>query len=114
MFDEAKGSFNTRISFQIYGGTGCWSTNDAKNTDPIGNYKSGIELDAQTFGDEATYDDKWYTFGPFNPSEGELVPRLGGRVLKIVAEGISGDDGNLYRYFVSKSPNENLPVEGFV
>lgn len=50
--------------------------------------------------------------GPFNPQEGELQPELGGRVLKIVVEGLEGDDGNLYRLFLSSQENENATVEG--
>ena len=33
-------------------------------------------------------------------------------MFKIVCEGISGDDGNLYRYFLSRNPENNLPIEG--
>ena len=32
--------------------------------------------------------------------------------LKIIAEGISGDDGTLYKDFLSSSPNENKAIEG--
>jgi hypothetical protein len=65
-----------------------------------------------SFGAGLEYDKKWYTFGPFNPSEGEYVEKLGGRVFKIIAEGLSGDDGNLFRYFLSTNPSENIAVEG--
>ena len=33
-------------------------------------------------------------------------------MFKIVCEGISGDDGNLYRYFLSSNPDNNIPIEG--
>ena len=39
--DENIGDFNTRTSFQIFGGKGCYSNKDAKNINPVGNYKSG-------------------------------------------------------------------------
>ena len=58
------------------------------------------------------YDKQWFTMGPFNPTEGEYSEKLGGRLFKIIAQGISGDDGNIYRYFLSTSPDENIPVEG--
>jgi hypothetical protein len=29
-----------------------------------------------------------------------------------VVEGVAGDDGNLYRFFMSRDPENNLPVEG--
>lgn len=110
--DESKGAFNTTISFSVYGGLGCWTDTTAKSSHPAGKPVSGYLLSSKTFGDDPKYDKAWYTFGPFNPFEGEYDEELGGRIIKIVAEGVSGDDGNLYRYFLSSSPTENIPVEG--
>jgi hypothetical protein len=110
--DELKGDFNTVINFSIYAGKGCWSDTAAQSIHPSGNYKSGYLLSSKSFGIDPKYDKKWYTFGPFNPLEGELVEKLGGRAFKIIAQGISGDDGNLYKYFLSTSPIENIAVEG--
>lgn len=111
-FDEIKGVFNTEVNFSVYGGKMCWSDEEAKAIDPIGNYKSGILLASRTFGEELKYDGNWFTMGPFNPLEGEYVEKFGGRILKIIAQGITGDDGNLYRYFLSTSPDENREIEG--
>jgi hypothetical protein len=110
--DEAKGEFNSVINFSIYGGTGCWSDTAAQSIHLTGNYKRGYLLSSKSFGADLKYDKKWYSFGPFNPSEGEYVEILGGRVFKIIAQGISGDDGNIYKYFLSTSPVENVAVEG--
>lgn len=110
--DEAKGSFDSEVRFSVYGGKGCWSEEDARDIDPIGNYKSGRMLASKTFGNDPAYDNTWYTFGPFNPMDGEYVPQFKGRVLKIIAEGFSGDDGNLYSYFLSTDAKGNLQVEG--
>jgi hypothetical protein len=110
--DENHGAFDTRCRFSVYGGPRAHSHPDAKGQDPKGDYKSGFLLSTKTFSNEKNYDNEWFTMGPFNPAEGELQPEFGGRVFKIVIEGISGDDGNLYRLFLSSSPNENKPVEG--
>lgn len=110
--DEAKGDFNTSVSFSIYGGKGAFSDTAAQSIHLKGNFKTGYLLASKSFGADARYDMKWYTFGPFNPSEGEYSELLGGRVLKVIALGVSGDDGNLYRYFLSNSPTENIPLEG--
>jgi hypothetical protein len=110
--DEIKGDFNTMINFSIYGGKGCWSDTAAQSIHPSGNYKSGYLLSSKSFGFEPKYNKMWYSFGPFNPSEGEYAEKLGGRVFKIIAQGVSGDDGNLYKYFLSTSPTENVAVEG--
>ena len=110
--DELKGEFNTIVNFSIYGGNDCWSDTAAQVLKNSENNKSGYLLSSKSFGNEPKYDKKWYSFGPFNPSEGKFVEKLGGRVFKIVAQGISGDDGNIYKYFLSTSPNENIAVEG--
>jgi hypothetical protein len=110
--DELKGEFNTIVNFSIYGGNDCWSDTTAQGLNKTGNYKSGYLLASKSFGVDPKYDKKWFTFGPFNPSEGKYVEKLGGRVFKIIAQGISGDDGNIYKYFLSTSPVDNVPVEG--
>ena len=110
--DEGKGEFDTQVSFSVYGGEGSWSNEDAQSVDPTGNYKSGNLLASRTFQANNKYDNGWYTFGPFNPFEGEYVEKYNGRIFKVIAEGLSGDDGNLYKFFLSTSPNENKEVEG--
>src|SRR4030042_2582628 len=110
--DEVKGEFNSIINFSIYAGKGCWSDTAAQSIHPTGNYKSGYLLSSKSFGADLKYDKKWYSFGPFNPLEGEYVEKLGGLVIKIIAQGISGDDGNIYKYFLSTSPVENVAIEG--
>jgi hypothetical protein len=110
--DEQKGTFDTKTKFTVYGGKGCISDDDARKIDPTGNYKSGELLASKSFGVDPKYDQKWYSFGPFNPSDGEYMPNYGGNVFKIIAQGVDGDDGNLYKYFLSVVSNDNKPVEG--
>ena len=110
--DELKGEFNTIVNFSVYAGIGCWSDTAAQSIHLSGNYRSGYLLSSKSFGADLKYDKKWYTFGPFNPSEGEYVEKLGGHVFKIIAQGISGDDGDIYKYFLSTNQVENVPVEG--
>jgi hypothetical protein len=110
--DEKKGEYNTKTQFSVYGGKTCFTDTAAQSYEPKGNYKSGNLLHTKKFGNESIYDQDWYTFGPFNPTEGEYVDAYGGYIFKMIAEGISGDDGNLYRYFLSSSPTENKPIEG--
>jgi len=110
--DELNGVFDTKMTYSVYGGKECYTHKDAQETQPKGNYKSGNLLASKTFGDQPNYDKNWYTFGPFNPSEGEFVPRFDGYIFKVICDGISGDDGNLYRYFLSAKMDENKAVEG--
>lgn len=110
--DEPKTEFNTKTKFSIFGGTGAVTNKDAIKTNPEGDYKSGNLLASKSFGTESTYDNKWYSFGPFNPTEGELSESYGGYVFKLIAEGTTGDDGNLYKYYMSTQNDENKKVEG--
>ena len=50
------------------------------------------------------------TYGTYNPSEGEYSEQW--LFFKSIAEGKDGDDGNLYKYFLSASPSDNVPVNG--
>ena len=112
--DEIQGDFNTKTLFSVYGGKG---VDPEKNEDSKGleiglNFKKGNLLASKVFGSEARYDNKYYTFGPFNPTEGDLNEKWNSYIFKVVCEGVSGDDGNLYRYFLSRDPNNNLAIEG--
>lgn len=110
--DEIKEECNTKIKFSVYGGKEAYSHKDARKTQPVGKYNSGNLLASKVFGVNEKYDNAWYTFGPFNPTEGEYIEQFEGHLFKIIAEGIAGDDGNLYRYFLSTEPNENKGIEG--
>ena len=110
--DEINDVWDTKITYSVYGGVECYSNKDAQGIDPIGNYKSGNLLATKTFGVNPRYDNNWYVFGPFNPTEGELIEMYGGYIFKIICEGVTGDDGNMYRYFVSTSQTENKRIEG--
>lgn len=110
--DEKVANFNTKTKFSFYGGKGAHSNKDAQGQTPKGNFKSGVYITGKTFGEDAKYDANWYEFGPFNPKEGELQPENGGYVFKMVVEGIEGDDGNLYKMFLSSSKDKNVKVEG--
>ena len=112
--DENKGGFNTRTKWSIMGGKGAFSDPDARSIDPIGNYRSGNLLYSKTFSQNDLYDNNWYTFGPMLPEEGEKVTFAGQEKIyfKIITQGVAGDDGNLFRYFISTDPEENIPVEG--
>jgi hypothetical protein len=110
--DEQKGEWDTTMRYSVYGGDGACSEEDARRSNLKGNYLSGNLLTSKTFSQNPRYDNNWYTFGPFNPTEGEFLPEYGGSIFKLIIEGISGDDGNLYRLFLSTDGNQNRPVEG--
>lgn len=111
--DEEINSFNTRVTYSVYGGVGCYTEKDAQGVDPTGKYKSGELLAVKSFSQDPKYDNGYYTFGPFNVTKGEHYMDWGGHYMfKIICEGVSGDDGNLYQYFLSVEGESNKPVEG--
>jgi len=110
--DELNGYWDTKMQYTILGGKGCYTNPDAKGTDPVGNYKSGIVLASRIFAVDARYDEKWFTFGPFNPADGEYYSKWSCYIFKIVCDGLTGNDGNLYRYFLSKKADDNVPIQG--
>jgi len=114
LHDEIQGEFNTRTLFSVYGGRGAdpEQHEEARGIERGLNYKTGNLLASRVFGAEPRYDNKYYSFGPFNPTEGEFNQKWNSHIFKVVCEGISGDDGNLYRYFLSRDANSNLAIEG--
>ena len=78
--DEPKQEFNTVTRYSVYGGKEAYSHKDAQATDPKGNFRSGNQLATKSFGVKPQYDQKWYTFGPFNPTEGEYLEDFQGSV----------------------------------
>ena len=110
--DEVKGVFDTKMRYSIYGGKDAYSHPDAQEVNPKKNFKTGTLLDSKIFGADPNYDNKWYSFGPFAPTQGEYYPKYSGYIFKVVCEGIEGDDGNMYRYFMSTSGSSNIPIEG--
>jgi len=110
--DENRNGFNSKTKFSVYGGIGAHSNKDATQPNPVRNFKSGVLLNTKTFGEDNTYDNAWYNFGPFNALEGELQPARGGYVFKLVVEGLDGDDGNLYKIGLSSDKQNNAKLEG--
>jgi len=112
MYDEVNGVFDTRMLYSVYGGKDSFTHPDMKEVNPKKNYKTGNLLASKVFGVDSKFDNNWYTFGPFDPTKGEYYPRYGSYIFKVICEGIEGDDGNMYRYFMSTSATENIPIEG--
>lgn len=110
--DEMVGEFNTKTKFTVYGGKGCISNSKACGTNPTSGYDSGALLASKSFGVDPAHDNKWYTFGPFDPKSGELSEKYNGYVFKIIAKGVNGNDGNLYRYYLSTDKDKNRDIEG--
>ncbi|MBA4321497.1 MAG: hypothetical protein C0408_01635 [Odoribacter sp.] len=112
--DEMKGVWDTKMMYSVYGGRGVdpEKNEDSRGIQPTGSYKSGTLLSSKTFGGEKQYDNNYYIFGPFIATQGDFNEKWNSYMFKIICDGVSGDDGNLYRYFLSREQNSNVPVEG--
>ena len=110
--DEVREGWNTKTKFSIYGGKDSYNDKDARGVNPIGNYKSGILMESRIFGSDAATDKKWISMGPFNPQQGEYVAEFDSYVFKLVIDGMSGDDGNGYKLFLSNANDDNVPLPG--
>jgi hypothetical protein len=103
-YDKPNGLWETNTIFEVYGGKGCISEIDARKTEPTGNYKSGTILHRVLFGCESEVDGKWVSFGPFSIDQGEALDDYPKYVFfKLIVEGRTGNDGNVYALSVSSS-----------
>lgn len=110
-FDEPHDGFNTQIDYSVYGGRDAFSE-ASKNADPIPGYDSGRKLFGKTIGVDAQLDNNWLSMGPFNPIDGQLSNELGGYIFKLIVNGVSGNDGNLFSIFLSTTNTSNREVDG--
>ncbi len=112
--DEMKGVWDTKMLYSIYGGKGVDpdKNESSRGLQPTGDYKSGTLLASKIIGNDKQYDNKYYTFGPFIATQGDYNEKWNSYMFKIICDGISGDDGNLYRYYLSREKNSDVPIEG--
>jgi hypothetical protein len=114
--DEMKGVWDTKMLYSVYGGKGVDpdkpGNEDSRGLDPKGDYKSGTLLASKIFGNDSQYDNKYFTLGPFIATQGDFNEKWQSYLFKVVCDGASGDDGNLYRYFLSREQNSDVPIEG--
>lgn len=102
---------NSLFNYSVYGGQEAIN-NFSKNVNPILGFNKGELLYSESFGNSA--DTSWAALGPFNPKDGALSTSISGnkeRVFKVICSGVSGDDGNLYKYYVSQEEASNKKIE---
>lgn len=112
VFDRSNGLWETNTIFEVYGGQGCLSELDARQTDPVGNYKSGKILQREIFAKESVQDGEWFSFGPYSAKQGERINDFPGfTFFKLIVEGRTGNDGNIYSLFLSSEQCGNTTIE---
>lgn len=110
--DEKKDEYNTETVYSVYGGKKCSTDPLLKRSNAIDDCRSGILIQSESYGNSTEHSGKWVTLGPFNPKEGEYNKFFKTYIFKCLVEGKTGDDGNIYKLFLSSNPNENIAVEG--
>ena len=112
LYDQPNGLWETNTMIEVFGGEGCISSSDARGDHPVGNYRSGISLDRALFSRESMIDAKWYSFGPFTVDQGEgLAEYPDYRFFKLLVDGRTGNDGNVYAIQVSQKANLMEPLK---
>jgi PKD repeat protein len=111
--DEKSGQWDTTTKFSILGGKKAYTSileadeshmiNDKEDINPTNCYEGDI-LATKTFGNDAQYDRTLYSFDTIDASKGEEVD--GYMYFKIVIEGISGDDNNLFSLDIAPDISE--------
>lgn len=110
-YDIPDGLWETNTVYEVYGGKGCISKVDARRSLPEGDYKSGTIIHRALFARESEVDGTWVSFGPFSSDQGEKLEAYPGYVFfKLIVEGRTGNDGNIYALSVSGSPDINAEV----
>ena len=97
--DEKSGKWDTETRFSIFGGENAYSSIAGISMANIKNFEEGNLLDAKTFSEDSSYDKAFYHFSPIDASQGEKIGNH--RYFKIIAEGLKGDDNNVFNLDVS-------------
>ncbi len=107
------GVWDSETRFQLFGGNGTSSISPIKSATPsLSERSSGVILAEETFAVNPFRDNRWYSFASVSPVSGESIS--GYRVFKIVVEGLSGNDGNVFDIAVSRSPQRNITPNGLI
>ncbi|HUX76315.1 MAG TPA: hypothetical protein VMY40_06710, partial [Anaerolineae bacterium] len=109
---ELPQDWNTTITYTLRGYTDTYTLSAARSASPgPAGINSGTLLTQTVVGNVPEYDGNWrLTFGPYLVNQGELVGSSS--VFKLVVEGASGNDGNLYNVALSTEPLTNVAPAG--
>ncbi|MBU0759622.1 MAG: PKD domain-containing protein [Candidatus Omnitrophica bacterium] len=104
--DEKSGSWNTETRFSIFGGEKAYSSLKGVSDANVTDFRQGTLISEKIFGQDESYDRQFYHFSPIDASMGEKIGDY--RYFKIVAEGITGDDNNVFAFEVSPDQAESF------
>lgn len=110
------GAFDTSTRFSLYGGSDATTASGLRGNEPSREeIHAGTRLAEKTFAIDGESDGSWVTLAEVAAAEGESVGER--RAFKLVVEGISGNDGNVFDFDVvgpSDAPIEGLRMYSYV
>ncbi len=105
------GNWDTQTRFALYGSTGVYSAATIQSPFPNSqDLSAGLLLKSETIGENALRNNEWHTFARFLPSAGEKVG--GYHYLKLVVQGVNGNDANVFDVRLSQSESQNKTPDG--
>lgn len=109
--DNSFSGFDTKTKYSLYGGSGAFSASTVHSFNPDdADVRAGDLLRQVEMGDEPQFDNNWYVLSKVRPESGELIE--GKYFFKLVVEGLSGNDANVFELFLSTSEFRNYNPEG--
>jgi PKD repeat protein len=104
------GSEDTEVRYALAGGEGALSALATGIAPAAEDLTGGEPIREVSVAASPALDGKWQTIASFAPDQGELVGDR--RVFRLLVEGLTGDDANLYAATLSLRDRRNLAPEG--
>ncbi len=104
------GAEDTEVRYALFGGDGALTGIGARIDPSEEQLASGELLAEARFGANAALDGQWRTIATLTPDQGELVGDR--RLFRLLVEGLSGNDGNLFSVALSLRDRRNLIPQG--
>lgn len=109
--DLLKGDADTEVTYTLYGGQGAYWDGNLDNNKAFGN---GTMLDSVIIGPQSESDNSFKTLFITDPRKGEYRTDFDAYIFRLECQGQAGDDGNVYKVFLSTDSHRNIPVEGAI
>ncbi|NOX18420.1 MAG: PKD domain-containing protein [Chlorobi bacterium] len=107
-----NGAFNSEFLFSLYGGKNAFTASTITTENPSQkDLRKGKLLQQLSVNSETGNDNQWTIFARTNKKEGEYFN--GSYYFKLIVEGISGDDANVFNLRAVNKKGENLRIFNF-
>ncbi len=101
--------FNSEFKFSLFGGVNAYTASSITLESPnrIDLYR-GTKIEELIVSNESEYDDKWVALASLTKRQGEFVDDA--YYFKLVVEGISGDDANVFNVRVKSENSDGIKI----